>query len=108
MKYNGISSCKAAKKPKLTPMHKANRLKLAKSFAKMEYNFWNKVIFSDESTFRLCGTSGSQLVWRKKGERYLEKNIISTEKFGGGGIMVWGFITINGPGDLVFINGTMN
>ncbi len=48
-----------------------------------------------------------QNVWRQKGTRYQEKNTISTEKFGGG-IMVWGLITADGPGDLVFLDGTMN
>ncbi len=67
-----------------------------------------KVIFSDEPSFRLCGASSNQKVWRENGTRFDKNNIIKTEKFGGGFIMVWGYITADGPGDLVFIDGNMN
>ncbi len=108
LKENGYKSRICAKKPLLSVLHKAKRLQLTKKFLKHPPGYWSNVIFSDESTFRLCGVSGNQKVWRKVGMRYLEKNIIHTEKFGGGGIMVWGYITMNGPGDLVFIDGNMN
>ncbi len=81
---------------------------LAKKFDKKPLNYFSNVIFSDESTFRLCNTSGPQRVWRRNGTRYDEKNIINTEKFEGGGVMAWGFITIDGPGDLHFLSGNMN
>ena len=57
---------------------------------------------SDESSFCKCNDSGNQLVWRSKNTRYVEKNSISTGKFGGGRIMVWGYISFCGRGELVF------
>ena len=46
------------------------------------------MISFDESSICKCNDSGNQLVWRNKNTRYVEKNTISTEKFGGGRIMV--------------------
>ncbi len=108
MNYNKIKSRTCAKKPRLNENHKKRRLELALKFEKLPSEYWSNVIFSDESTFRLCGTSGNQRVWREDGTRFDEENIIHTEKFGGGSLMVWGCITINGPCELVFLNGNMN
>ncbi len=85
-----------------------NRLILAKEFAEYSPEKWLQVIFSDESSFRLCGASGNQKVWRENGTRFDKNNIIKTEKFDGGSIMAWGYITADGPSDLVFIDGNMN
>ena len=54
-------------------------------------DYWKRMISSDESSFCTCNDSGNQLVWRSKNTRYGEKNTISTENFGGGRIMVWGY-----------------
>ena len=37
-----------------------------------------------------------------------KKHIISTVKYGGGSLMLWGCFAACGPGDLVKINGIMN
>ena len=66
------------------------------------------MISSAESSFCKCNDSGNQLVWRSKNTRYVEKNTISTEKFGGGRIMVWGYISFYGRGELVFLEGNVN
>ncbi len=92
----GLKNRKAAKKPKLSVLHKKKRFLLAKKWSQKPLEYWETIIFSDESTFRLCGTSGSQFIWRENGTRFDDKNVISTEKFGGGGVMAWGFITFDG------------
>ncbi|CAK9815645.1 Transposable element Tc1 transposase [Anthophora plagiata] len=66
------------------------------------------IIFSDESKFNLFGSDGRQKVWRKPNTELELKNLRSTVKHGGGSVMVWGCMSANGPGNLVFINGTMD
>ncbi len=35
-------------------------------------NYWNQVLWSDESTVNLFGSDGVQHVWRRPGEEYQE------------------------------------
>jgi transposase len=68
---------------------------------------WRRVIFSDESKYKIFGSDGRQYCWRRPGEaldpRYTQKVV----KHGGGSIMVWGCITARGVGRLCRIDGTM-
>ena len=44
-------------------------------------------------------------IWRALGERYDQANIVEFNYFGGGSVMVWGGISINGRTDLIVIAG---
>lgn len=70
--------------------------------------FWEKVIFSDESKFNVWGSDGRKLVWRKKGDALNKENLIPTVKHGGGSVMVWGCMSACGVGNLQIIEGTMD
>ncbi len=48
-------------------------------------NYWNHVLWSDESKVNLFGSDGVQHVWA-----------LLTVKHGGGSIMVWGCLTTAG------------
>ncbi len=48
-------------------------------------------------------------VWRNRGERYAACNIVQHDWFGGGSVMVWGGISIEGRTDLYRLNnGTLS
>uniref|UniRef100_A0A096M259 Transposase Tc1-like domain-containing protein n=1 Tax=Poecilia formosa TaxID=48698 RepID=A0A096M259_POEFO len=68
-----------------------------------------KVIFSDESPFRLFGTSGKQLVRRRQVERYHQSRLMPTVKHPET-IHVWGCFSAKGVGSLTVLpkNTAMN
>lgn len=80
----------------------------AQKFGYKPPDFWNNVIFSDESKFCIFGIKGRKLVWRKPGTALDIQNLAPTVKHGGGGLMVWGCMAANGVGSLVFIESTMD
>ncbi|GFX87299.1 transposable element Tcb2 transposase [Trichonephila clavipes] len=70
--------------------------------------FWNEVIFSNESKFNIFGSDGRRMVWRKTNTSHHPKHTIPTVKHGGGSVMVWGCMAASGVGKLVFIDGIMH
>ncbi len=64
-------------------------------------NYWNHVLWSDETKINVFGSDG---VCRQPGEEYQDKCVLPTVKRGGGGVMVWDFISA----ELQFIEGTMD
>ncbi len=71
-------------------------------------NYWNHVLWSDESKVNLFDSDGVQHVWRHPAEEYQENCALPTVKHGGGSIMVWGCMTTAGTGELQFIGGNMD
>ncbi|GFW56349.1 transposable element Tcb1 transposase [Trichonephila clavipes] len=69
--------------------------------------FWNTVIFSDESKFNIFESDGRQYVWRKPNPELEKQQITPTVKDGGGSVLVRGCIAANGVGTLCFIDGIM-
>ncbi len=71
-------------------------------------DYWNHVLWSDETKINLFGSDGVKRVWRQPGEEYKDKCVLPTVKHGGGSFMVWGSMSAAGTGELQFIEGTMN
>ncbi len=71
-------------------------------------NYWNRVLWSDESKVNLFGSDGVQHVWWCPGEEYQENCALLTVNHGGGSIMVWGCMSAAGTGELRFIEGNMD
>ena len=84
LKNKGLKSCTAATKPYLNERHKQERLKMALDLVKKEDEYFENIIFSDESVFSLSGNYGRIKVWRHKNTRYEQKHLVMSEKFGGG------------------------
>lgn len=101
-----LRSRSAAVVPHLTQAHRRAR----RNFGQQHYNWnmeqWSHVLFTDESRFCLHTNDARARVYRRQGERYLDSTVREVRPFGGGSIMVWGGITLDGRTALhVFENG---
>uniref|UniRef100_A0A087XF70 Transposase Tc1-like domain-containing protein n=1 Tax=Poecilia formosa TaxID=48698 RepID=A0A087XF70_POEFO len=105
----GLVPRRAAKKPLLSRENIRDRLIFCKRYREWTAEDWGKVIFSDESPFRLFGTSGKQLVRRRRGERYHQSCLMPTVKHPET-IHVWGCFLAKGVGSLTVLpkNTAMN
>uniref|UniRef100_A0A087Y8V5 Transposase Tc1-like domain-containing protein n=1 Tax=Poecilia formosa TaxID=48698 RepID=A0A087Y8V5_POEFO len=104
-----LVSRRAAKKPLLSRKNIRDRLIVCKKYREWTAKDWGKVISSDESPFRLFGTSGKQLVQRRRGECYHQSCLTPTVKHPET-IHVWGCFSAKGVGSLTVLpkNTTMN
>lgn len=103
----GFNGRVARKKPFINSVNRHKRLEFAKKYINQDFNFWKKVIFSDESKFNIFGSDGKQIVWRKPNTEVQKENLCPTVKHGGGNCMVWGCMSANGVGNLHFIDTIM-
>jgi transposase len=104
----GFRSRIRCRKPLLSKKNKEKRFAVANRWIHYPSTYWNNVIFSDECKFNIFSSDGKERVWRKDGTRFLNKHLKPTVKFGGGSVMTWGCIAINGVGKLVIIDGIMD
>lgn len=103
----GLKGRIAAKKPRLTAIHKRKRLQWARTHQHWTVDQWKKVLWSDESKFEVFGTKRRVFVRRRPGERMKDQNVVQTLKHGGGNIMVWGCFGGGHIGSLIKIDSTM-
>lgn len=104
----GYKSFFRRKKPHISKKNRKDRIEYAKKYINEPPEFWNKVLFTDESKFNIFGFDGRLRVWRPPREGLNPKYTMKTVKHGGGGVMVWGCMSANGVGKLKFIDGTMD
>ena len=75
--------------------------------ADKDEDYWDSILWSDETKINVFGTDGFKTVWRHKGEEYKEKCMVPTVKHGGGSVLMWGCMSAAGVGELHFIDGIM-
>ena len=63
----------------------------------------NSIIWSDEKKLELFGQNDVQTVWRPDGKVYDPKYVVPTVKHGGGSIMIHGYMSSYGVGELTLI-----
>lgn len=97
----------ARRKPNLSKKNIARRMRFAKEHLYKSPNFWNLVVWSDESKFNVFGSDGRQYVRRPPLKELDPKYTKKTVKHGGFPVMVWGCFTSSGVGPLVQIHGNM-
>ncbi len=89
-------------------MHKKAHKQFAEDKQTKDMDYWNHVLWFDETKINLFGSDGVKRVWWQPGEEYKDKCVLPTIKHGGGSVMVWGCMSAAGTGELQFIEGTMN
>lgn len=107
LKENGFNGRVPRKKPLISKKNRILRLKFARDHISKPLEFWNTILWSDESKYNIYGSDGRIKVWRKVGEEMDLSCILPTVKFGGGSVMVWGCMAASGAGKLEFIEGIM-
>jgi hypothetical protein len=91
-------------KPKLTNIHKQNRLKFARKYMSWKTE-WRKVVFSDEKKFNLDGPDCYSCYWHDLSQKDVVR---SKRNFGGGSLMVWGAFSYYTKLPICFISTRMN
>lgn len=91
----------------LTRRHRQARLQWATAHQNWTRQRWSNVVFTDESRYNLSRADGRTRVWRRRGERYAQCNVLERDPYGGGSVMVWAGISHNFKTDLVVIDGTL-
>lgn len=104
----GLFGRVARKKPFVSKSNRLKRLKYAKEMLIQPFDYWDTVIWSDESKFNLFGSDGKIMVWRNRNEEFDPKCTVPTVKHGGGSVMVWGCFTKKGVGKLCILDRTMD
>ena len=91
-------------KPLVSLKNRKTRLEFAKQHLKKPLQFWNNILWTDETKINLYQNDGKRRVWRRKGTAHDPKHTTSSVKHGGGGVMVSACMAANGTGSLVFID----
>ena len=91
--------------PVLTEQRMRNRAQWAANHGQAQWGLqnWRRVVFSDESRYRLFQADGRQRVYRRRNQRFQRNNVREVDRFGGGSIMVWGAIKFGWRSQLVVI-----
>ncbi|GFU67716.1 transposable element Tcb2 transposase [Trichonephila clavipes] len=69
----------------------------------LEENEWSNVLFSDESRFSVHPDNRHIFIWRNRDSRNNPAFVHESVRFGGGGVLVYGGISIDGRTDLYII-----
>ena len=102
----GFCYCKPATKLLLKHKQKLKQLQCIKMYKDWMSKQWLKVIFSDESKFSIKFGDRGALVWRTKNEHYNLAYLKRSVKFLTS-VMVWGYISTRGMGNIVFLKSTV-
>lgn len=94
--------------PYISAGNKVKRLEFARKYVDKPPSFWNRVLWTDESSFEYHGSQKKTYVRLPKETRKKLAPVSERMSHGGGSVMFWGCISSNGAGDLVPIDGTMN
>lgn len=102
----GLRSYRKAIKPTINPMIKRKRYLFALQYSKKTLAWWRKVCFSDESYFRKGTFYYKGSCWRARDQKYDKKHV--KIRSWTNGLMVWGWFTHYGTGNLCPIEGKVD
>ncbi len=86
LQRNGMHGCVHES---LKPRHMKAHLEFARAHADKDEDYWDSILWSDETKINVFGTDGFKTVWHRKGEEYKEKCMVPTVKHGGGSGAAW-------------------
>ncbi|GFU91373.1 transposable element Tcb2 transposase [Trichonephila clavipes] len=84
---------------KLTSRHRHDHREWATEHVNWRRNEWSNVLFSDESRFSVHPDNRCIFIWRDRGSRNNPVFVHESVRFGGGGVLVYGGISIDGRTD---------
>ncbi len=73
VKRVGASPSVLRRKPLLKMMHKKARKQFSEDKQNKDMDYWNHVLWSDETKINLFGSDDVKRVWRRPGEEYKDK-----------------------------------
>ncbi|GFU35249.1 transposable element Tcb2 transposase [Trichonephila clavipes] len=88
---------------RLTSRHHRDRREWAKEHVNWRRNEWSNVLFSNESRFSVHPNNRRIFIWRERGSRNNPAFVHESVRFGSGGVLVYGGISIDGRTDLYII-----
>jgi transposase len=108
LKTANLCSIVAVKKPKLTEAHRQGRLRWVGFNRDKDLDAWKLCNFADECSIHRDCSEGQVRYIITPQQRYHHQFIDPKLQQGGGKLMVYGMITRQGVGPLVFIDGSMD
>jgi hypothetical protein len=103
-----LFSRRPAKKPLFSRRNRLARLAFAREHINWTIHDWKKVLFSDETRYKMYNSDGMKRVRRPVNTRFNPKYVTPTIKHGGGSVFLWGYFSWNGVGPLHRIEGIMD
>ncbi|GFY36072.1 transposable element Tcb2 transposase [Trichonephila clavipes] len=88
---------------RLTSRYHRDRREWATEHVNWMRNEWSNVLFSDESRFSVHLDNRLIFIWKDHGSRNNPAFVHESVRFGGGGVLVYGGISIDGRTDLYII-----
>lgn len=108
LRREGINNYVAVSKPHLSMKNIRARVEWANLHLHWDDAQWDKVVFSDESSFTVKPVTSHDRVWRKEGTRFDQANMVPTFKSGRSSVSIWAAFSSHGRTPLVQTSGTMN
>ncbi|GFY15976.1 transposable element Tcb1 transposase [Trichonephila clavipes] len=88
---------------RLPSRHRRDRREWATEHVNCRRNEWSNVLFSNESRFSVHPDNRRMFIWRDRDSRNNPQFVHESVRFGGGGVLVFGGISIDGRTDLYII-----
>ncbi|GFX00885.1 transposable element Tcb2 transposase [Trichonephila clavipes] len=88
---------------RLTSWHRRDHREWATEHVNWRRNEWSNVLFSDESRFSVHPNNMLIFIWRERGSRNNPALVHESVRFGSGGVLLYGGISIDGRTDLYII-----
>ncbi|GFT95107.1 transposable element Tcb2 transposase [Trichonephila clavipes] len=88
---------------RLTSRHRRDRREWATEHVNWMRNEWSNLLFSEESRFSVHPDNRRIFIWRDRGSRNNPAFVQESVRFGCGGVLVYGGISIDGRTDLYII-----
>ena len=97
-----FKSFRARRKPHLTPSQIKKRISFCKKYLEWDLNDWKKVLWTDEATFFVSGSTDTRVYRPRGSDANLPQYTVKTVKHPAY-VMVWGAFAHDGVGELVFL-----